>query len=399
MPSLKQELISRISADPGQMISFRDFMDLCLYHPKDGYYMQSRDKIGKQGDYYTSSSVHPVFAETIAHFVRKICVAWEKRITFCEMGAGTGRFARQFLDALHEIDSEAYHQTRYLIIEKSPYHLRQQQHLLAKHISQVTWAGQPGEKAAGDNMAVKNRVENSLSSFEGILFSNELVDAFPVYVVEKRKGVLYEIGVGYDDRHDRFVEKCRPLANEHILTYLEEFGLQLLEGQRLEVHLDALEWVRKVSAWFKAGLWFTVDYGFCTKELESPVYKRGTLRCFYQHQVDSDPYEQPGQKDITAHVPFDVLSQTAEKMGWGQVGLYPQTEFLLMAGIMDRLEEHRETDPFHPVAKKNRAIHHLISPQGISGALQVLTLAKEVPDKVLNLFQPFSFAKYLKKGY
>ncbi|MDQ0339147.1 SAM-dependent MidA family methyltransferase [Caldalkalibacillus uzonensis] len=400
MSGLKEELISRISAEPEKMISFRDYMDLCLYHPRDGYYMQERNKIGKQGDYYTSSSVHPVFAETLAHFVYKICQTWGTGISFCEMGAGTGLFAGQFLDALQDIDEEAYQSARYIIIEKSPYHQKEQLKHLTEHTAQVIWAEEPVGNAAGDNTGGKHKVENPLSSFAGILFSNELVDAFPVHMVEKKDGTLWEICVGYDEVHDRFVEHRRPVENELIVAYLEDQGFSLAEGWRMEIPLDALIWVEEVSDWFQEGLWLTFDYGLRRDQWEAPSYRQGTLRCFYRHQVDDNPYEHPGQKDITAHVHFEGLSQTAQRLGWKQVGLFPQVEFLLMAGILDRLEEHQETDPFHSKAKKNRAIRQLISPEGISGAFQVLTLAKSVPDKVLDLFQPFSFGlQMIKKGY
>jgi SAM-dependent MidA family methyltransferase len=37
-------------------VSFRDFMETALYRPEQGYYMANREKVGKDGDFYTSSA-------------------------------------------------------------------------------------------------------------------------------------------------------------------------------------------------------------------------------------------------------------------------------------------------------------------------------------------------------
>ncbi len=62
--SLKTFILSQIE-EKGP-IPFSQFMDWCLYHPSYGYYASEPTKIGKDGDYYTSSCVHPLFGHLIA---------------------------------------------------------------------------------------------------------------------------------------------------------------------------------------------------------------------------------------------------------------------------------------------------------------------------------------------
>jgi SAM-dependent MidA family methyltransferase len=45
---------------------FSQFMEWCLYHPEYGYYQWEGIRIGKDGDYYTSPCVHPLFGGMVA---------------------------------------------------------------------------------------------------------------------------------------------------------------------------------------------------------------------------------------------------------------------------------------------------------------------------------------------
>ena len=42
------------------VICFQEFMEMCLYYPELGYYTSPRNKIGKNGDFYTSAYLHAV---------------------------------------------------------------------------------------------------------------------------------------------------------------------------------------------------------------------------------------------------------------------------------------------------------------------------------------------------
>lgn len=62
-----EEIIKQfIAATPNQIITYADYMEVALYHPKKGYYMKDRQKIGKSGDFYTSSNVSDIYGKLIA---------------------------------------------------------------------------------------------------------------------------------------------------------------------------------------------------------------------------------------------------------------------------------------------------------------------------------------------
>ena len=65
-----EAIIARRLAETGG-IPFAEFMALCLYHPQYGYYMAPRSRIGREGDFFTSSSVHALFGRLIARQLRQ----------------------------------------------------------------------------------------------------------------------------------------------------------------------------------------------------------------------------------------------------------------------------------------------------------------------------------------
>ncbi|HXE97695.1 MAG TPA: class I SAM-dependent methyltransferase, partial [Dongiaceae bacterium] len=54
-------------------ITFADFMAACLYEPGLGYYTSPGRKVGAEGDFYTSITVHAAFGRVIA---REIAQMW-----------------------------------------------------------------------------------------------------------------------------------------------------------------------------------------------------------------------------------------------------------------------------------------------------------------------------------
>src|SRR5436305_15133271 len=100
-------------------ISFRDFMELALYHPEEGYYNSACDRIGRQGDFYTSAYVTSLFGKLIAKQMEEMwSLLGEKPFTIVEYGAGTGLLCRDILEHLEQ-NKFLYRNLSYFIIEKS----------------------------------------------------------------------------------------------------------------------------------------------------------------------------------------------------------------------------------------------------------------------------------------
>lgn len=369
-PELVELLRQRIDEAGG--IDFAEFMEQCLYHPDYGYYTSARTRIGKDGDFFTSSSVHSLFGRLIS---RQLEQMWQLlgrgEFTIAEQGAGEGHLCLDILDALAEEAPEFYRQLRYRIVEISPDHQSGQVAQLQRHIDagRVDWC-----------------ILDDLQGMQGCFLSNELIDAFPVHLVDKEAGGLKEIFVVNSERG--FIEEVRPLANRAIEDYFALIGHGLLEGNRGEVNLRALDWMQGVADVLERGFVLTIDYGYPAEELFAPFRRNGTLLCYHKHQSNENPYQRLGCQDITAHIDFTALQKVGEQHGLTPLYLNEQYRFLLGLGFIESLVElqMRETDPQKAQALR-MTLKNLVMPEGGMGeSFKVLVQGKGVgtPDLLCN---------------
>ena len=292
-------------------ISFRDFMEMALYYPELGYYSSTDDKIGKTGDFYTSSSLTPVFGAMIAKQIEEMWrILGEKQFTIVEYGAGTGLLCHDILRYLRK-NENLYDQISYVIIEKSSaMRKKQQMHLLEK----VSWY---------------DRIEE-IAPVVGCILSNELLDNFSVHQVVMENDLM-EVFVDY--KND-FVEVLKPASNA-LSDYLAELQVSLPKGFRTEINLEATKWLQQIARALQEGYVITIDYGYTSEEFYRPSRSRGTILCYRGHTINENPYDEIGKQDITAHVNFSALCHWGEKNGLICSGLTNQAHFLLAMGYRD----------------------------------------------------------------
>jgi len=113
---LERKLIERIKREGP--ITFRDFMQTALYNPDLGYYNTERLKIGAQGDYYTSSNVHPAFGAVLARAFAELWAGSTEPLTIVEMGPGTGQLATDVLSATRDEHPAIFDRLTYVLVEE-----------------------------------------------------------------------------------------------------------------------------------------------------------------------------------------------------------------------------------------------------------------------------------------
>jgi len=349
-------------------MTFADFMASCLYEPGLGYYTSPGRKVGAEGDFYTSISVHAAFGRVIA---REIAQMWRSLgtpadFTIVECGAGNGRLACDIMDYLNEQAADLYPLLRLILVEKEPSLADAQRQMLSAHETKISWLS-PEEFASGT------------FTFTGCLYSNELIDALPVHRVVMGGEGLEEVYV--NRRDDSFVEEAGPLSTPAIAEYFDKLGLSLHPGQQAEVNLAAPEWLTAASRALKSGFILTIDYGYPAEELYTPRRKRGTLLCYYRHQIEEDPYIRLGLQDITSHVDFTTLMNRGCELGLKTEWFGEQYRFLLAAGIVEEIEAFEGSDATDEQKLKLRlALKKLIMPEGGMGdTFRILVQSKGVP--------------------
>ena len=356
---LSDIIIQRI--EHGGPISFRDYMEMCLYYPEIGYYTSPREKIGRNGDFFTSSSVSPAFGAMIA---RQLLEMWEATnesdFTVVEYGAGTGLLCHDILHYFKENVSR-YPQLNYVIIEKNGTH-------------------QNGITFADKKIETFNSIED-VADVTGCVLSNELVDNFPVHLVEM-KDELKEV---YIDYRDGFIEVLKPAKSE-LLQYFMEIGVELPYGFRAEVNLQAVDWMKEVADALDKGFIMTIDYGSYSGELYRESKKRGTVMCYRKHSLSEDPFVHIGQQDITSHVNFSALQHWGGYYGLENCGYSTQADFLLSLGYRDYVGKRRITSEDIISIARREAInaHTLLVEMGTK--YKVLVQKKGVGDCALSGF-------------
>lgn len=366
---------------PGERITFHDYMAYALYAKDSGYYERPRQKIGKAGDFYTNASVGAVYGDVLGDVLWEMLQALSvQHPVLVEMGGGTGQLGAQVLHRLQQLgwmDEQSPRRT-YMMIETSAYHQRIQQETLApfQDVIDIRWYGSIQEaKQAWPNLS-------------GVLFSNELPDAFPVHLIEYRDGKWWEVYVVEGD--DGFAEQAGELSQSALHSYIQKESIPPLEGYRTEVNLNSLAWLEEIAQWMKEGYVLTVDYGYDRSVLYAPSRKSGTLLCYRNHMISENPYEAPGEVDMTSHVNFSALIDAGERHEMKTLGFYTQQEFLMQAGILTYLAAHEGGDPFrNEAARRNRAVRQLIMPEGMGRAFRVLIQGKGV-EAALSCCRPWT---------
>ena len=264
-------------------IPFRRFMQASLYDPIHGYYRRERDPFGKHGDFYTAEQIQPVFGSLMAARVRALCreMGEPPDFTVVELGAGRREMAEAFAE----------------------------------------WRYVPVDIAEG---ALPER-------FRGVVFCNDFFDALPVHAATWREGCFRELRVGWDGR---FVWVTGERARDEIADYLRRYFPPPQEGAVFEANLDALTWLERIARALEAGFAFTIDYGYT--RAESARFSRGTLMSYRAHQAHEDVLEDPGARDITAHVCFTALEEHGARLGLKSVRFETLAQTLLAAGEADQ---------------------------------------------------------------
>ncbi|WP_207909171.1 class I SAM-dependent methyltransferase [Pedobacter sp. ok626] len=310
--NLLSEHIIRQIQDQGP-ISFHDYMETCLYHPEMGYYTTNPDIIGKEGHFYTSSTLSPVFGVMIAKQLEEMWMHMgNPAFTIVEYGAGTGDLCKSILNHLKN-NERMYKELRYCIIEKSPIMCNQE----AKQLTEkVEWYNSIKE----------------IKDLNGCVLSNELVDNFAIHRVVMQQELM-EVFV---DHQNGFTEMLQP-ANQDLVNYLTELNVSLPKSYSTEINLEALDWLAEIASALNKGYVLTIDYGFQNSELYNDSKSQGTLLCYYHHAINDSPYEHIGEQDMTCHINFSALAHWGAKDGLASCGLTNQGYFLMSFGFREHL--------------------------------------------------------------
>ncbi len=319
MNALPQIIRAEIAARG--VLPFARFMELALYCPEFGYYEQQRDNVGRGGDFITSVSTGGLFGELLAFqfagWLENEVSSQKSEVRIIEAGAHDGKLAKDILNWLKAKRPQLFEQIEYVIIEPSERRRQWQCETLKQFAPRVRWLSQLND--------------STIQPFNGIIFSNELLDAMPVnrYGWDAKNKKWFEWGVAAENEKFVWARMPKPIRDSTMQqcnnSQLESV---LPDGYIIETSPAAENWWRGAAEILARGKLLTIDYGLTDDELFLPSRTNGTLRAYFRQHVSDDLLANVGEQDLTAHVNFSAIQKTGEAAGLKTEFFSTQTKFL-----------------------------------------------------------------------
>ncbi|MGH2722068.1 MAG: SAM-dependent methyltransferase [Actinomycetota bacterium] len=305
--ALIAELTERIrSTGP---VPFATFMERALYHPTDGYYVS---RVPGNGVHYaTSASLTPWFGTLVARDLARMWAALGRPdpFTVVEMGAGFAGIAAAAMQAPGDLAAVL----RWRFVEQFDGVRANQRQRLGAAAQRAEWS-----PALEGPPAV------------GCVLVNEVLDNFPVHVLEVGRDAVHEVYVDLDGAG--LAERLGPLSTPALEEPARAAREVLAAGDRFEVCPGLEDWCREAYATLDRGFLLVVDYG----DLEPGVWAHGptgTIATYGPKELGRSPLGDPGSKDITADVNFSALVRAARAAGWAPEVLTHQRDWLHTLGL------------------------------------------------------------------
>lgn len=337
-------------------VGFDEFMAVALYHPHGGYYASEQSRTGKRGDFFTSVSVGPVFGKLLAAQLLEMReqLGHPDDFTLVEQGANDGQLLADILSAW------SGPLPRVVIIEPLANLRAHQQQTLSQ------WSGHLTHIAH----------ESELPHFTGVFFANELLDAFPVKILQRTDGSWQERRVDHDGT--RFVFTDTPFAGTAPPVPDD------LPDCTTEICPSITPWIQNVASRLIRGWLLLIDYGHPAALRHQPARAQGTLAACRDHRRMDDPLADPGTQDLTAHVDFTAAARAAQHAGLTIVGFTDQHHALTALAARVFADAVGPLD--HSAAKEMRALRQLLHPESMGTSFKFLALAKNA-DTPLTAFR------------
>lgn len=312
-------------------------------------YYSTRDPLGANGDFITAPEISQVFGELIGLWLADI---WRRAgrpepIHYVELGPGRGTLARDILRTTARFGLEP----RVHFVETSV------------KLKDIQLAAVPHAFFHDDLSSVPQ-------TGRLLVMANEFLDALPVHQLVRTETGWRERMVGFYE--DRFL----PVAGRQPMdAAVPEARRDAPVGTIIETCPGAAAVVQEVARRLaqQGGAALFIDYGY----LE--VQDGSTLQAVRGHEK-VDPFVDPGEADLTAHVDFATLAHMAQDCGARWLGTVEQGAWLKALGADDRARALGKLAPAHAsqvwVAKER-----LVAPDQMGALFKVMGLvAPNWPD-------------------
>ena len=284
-------------------LSFANFMELALLHPRYGYYASRENIFGRAGDFITAPDISPLYAGCLALSWQTLHGALrnsDRPFEILEVGPGSGHLAVQLLTELARLD-----------VLPSHYWLYEPSAMLAG-VQKETLGALMAEMAGKTQISWLSDI--ATASVHGVIVANEVADALPVEIVRRHHGRIEQLFAAWNesstDLFEQWVEATPPVAAQ-VAALEGRLGQVFADGYRIELHTDYRRWLGQLSQALQAGQIWICDYGYDEPNYYHPQRVSGTVQCHRRHRRTGNPLAFAGLQDISTAVNFDRLYDDA----------------------------------------------------------------------------------------
>ncbi len=329
-------------------ISIAEYMALCLSHHEYGYYMK-RDPFGAQGDFITAPEISQVFGELLGLW---LVAQWEKlgkpKATLAEFGPGRGTLMADLLRGTKKISG--FHDAMSVrLLEISPSLKQKQWNTLAGKHHDIEWLDSP----------------DALPEQPLFLIANEFLDALPIRQFIHQDGRWQERMVGMEE--DKLIFTTSNDVPEAIQSTAADKDGAIIETcePAIEITTFIAEHIAK-----HGGASLFIDYGYTQGS------KGDSLQAMKQHHYH-EILDNPGDADLTAHVDFAAIAETAKASGAAVYGPTPQGKFLMKIGAGQRVQTLCATATPEQGIDLVSGLERLASPDKMGDLFKVLAITSD----------------------
>jgi SAM-dependent MidA family methyltransferase len=271
------------------------------------HYYATRDPFGADGDFVTAPEISQMFGELIGLWLADLWArAGKPDCVYVELGPGRGTLAADALRAMKAAGLEP------------PVHFVETSPMLADK-----------QRARHPHATVHEGLETLPTDRPLLIVANEFFDALPVRQIVHAANGWRERHVAW--AHPLFV----PVASGPRLDEILPEDLRSAPaGSIIETSPASAAIARGLAARIEAqgGAALIIDYGY-----EGPAVGE-TLQALRRH-AHVNPFDEPGERDLTAHVDFATLAEASRAEGAVTHGPVAQGAFLAALGIQARAEK------------------------------------------------------------
>ncbi|KAG8928837.1 hypothetical protein FRC02_006412 [Tulasnella sp. 418] len=364
-------------------ITVARYIQYCLWHPKEGYYMKN-DVFGSRGDFITSPEISQVFGELLALWALSHWMASGKpsATRMVELGPGRGTLMDDMLRTLSRFPDFWKTMKDIHLVETSEFLRSSQKQRLSGYSVPLKWYDRIDDIAKDESHTM--------------VFAHEFFDALPIHILQNTEQGYKEVHVDLasnnqsenqistdSDKPHLFKFALAPelSASSALLANSSPRFLSKPVGSRVEI--SPLSWkiaksVGELITGPLGGSALIVDYG------DDHAFG-DSFRAFRKHEL-VDVFHDPGNSDLTANVDFAYLREAVSGIASCH-GPMTQRDFLGRMGIQPRMQAlMAKADPDRQ-REIGSSIMRLVDPIGMGTQYKVMAMTPSTDAEVYPFLQ------------